>query len=71
MLSFEIFKSGNADAVQIYADDEGLTTLINKLERVRQIGHLHLRSQVDLAEQSPYGTLAIPEVIITKSDFDC
>jgi hypothetical protein len=71
MISFEIVKSGNADAVQIYADDEGLTTLINKLERARQIGHLHLRSQVDLAEQSPYGTPAIPEVIITKSDFDC
>jgi hypothetical protein len=70
MISFEIVRSGDADAVQIYADDEGLTTLIQKLERVRQGGHLHLRSQVDLAERSPYDGLAIPEVIISKSDFD-
>jgi hypothetical protein len=72
MMSFEIVESGNSKAIQIYADDEGLTALANILEKVRQTGgHLHLMSGVELAERSPYGTPAIPEVIIGKSDFIC
>ncbi len=72
MISFEIVKLGDADAVQIYADDEGLTKLINILEQIRRDGgHLHLMPRVDLAERSPYGAPTIPEVIVEKSDFGC
>ena len=72
MMSFEIVKSGNAEAIQIYADDAGLKKLIEILEKIRQTdGHGHLMSGVELAERSPYGSPTIPEVIIDKSDFDC
>jgi hypothetical protein len=72
MISFEIVRSGDADAIQIYGDDEGLTKLIEIIERVRRNdGHVHLMSGVHLAERSPYGSPTIPEVIIGKSDFDC
>ena len=73
MISFEIVEHpGFADAVQIYADNEGLRALIEVLEHVRQTGgHIHLRAGADLAERSPYGSPAIAEVIIDCSEFGC
>jgi hypothetical protein len=72
MMSFEIVKSGDAKAIQIYADEDGLKALIEILEKIRQTGsHRHLTSGIELAERSPYGAPAVSEVIIDKSDFDC
>jgi hypothetical protein len=73
MLSFEIVQSGTANAIQIYCDDDGLNVLIRGLERVRQHGHLHLRSPSnggrELNEDTPFGREAIREVIVTKGAY--
>jgi hypothetical protein len=68
MLSFEIVQLPKNQAIQIYCDDEGLATLKHALERVAQLGHLHLRSipgGKELSEHTPFGDTAIQEVIIT------
>jgi hypothetical protein len=68
-LSFEIVQPEKAQAIQIYCDDEGLATLKRALERVAELGHLHLLSRPnggkELSEQTPFGDAAIQEVIIT------
>lgn len=73
MLSFEIVRSGNADAIQICCDDDGLAVLVRSLEKVRQYGHLHLRSPSnggkELAEETPFGRVAIREVIVTMGAY--
>jgi hypothetical protein len=67
MLSFEVIESGKA--IQIYADDEGLSVLRNALERVTNSGHLHLRSIAnggkELSDSNPWGKAAIGEVVIS------
>jgi hypothetical protein len=49
MLSFEVAESGGA--IQIYADDEGLSVLRQTLEQVTRSGHLHLRSSASGGEE--------------------
>jgi hypothetical protein len=67
MLSFEMTESGKA--IQIYADNEGLSILRKALERVTSSGHLHLRSTAyggkELNDANPWGKAAIGEVIIS------
>jgi hypothetical protein len=67
MLSFEVIESGKA--IQIFADDEGLSLLRKALERVPSSGHLHLRSVAnggnELNDANPWGAATIGEVIIT------
>jgi hypothetical protein len=69
MLSFEVIESGKA--IQIFADDEGLSILRKALEQVTTSGHLHLRSIAnggkELDEVNPWRKAAIGEVIITTS----
>jgi len=67
--SRNLFRQKRAQAIQIYCDDEGLAELRRALDRITQIGHLHLYSRTnggkELAEQTPLGDKAIQEVIIT------
>ena len=67
MLSFELVRDGKA--IQIDCDSEGLATLVQALERVRQTGHLHLLAPSaggrELSDETPWGHKAIGEVIIT------
>jgi hypothetical protein len=69
MLSFEMTESGKA--IQIFADDEGLSLLQKALERVTSAGHLHLRSSANggkgLSDVNPWGKPSIGEVIITTA----
>jgi hypothetical protein len=69
MLSFEVIEAGKA--IQIFADDEGLSLLQKALERVTSAGHLHLRSSAnggkELNDMNPWGKPAIGEVIITTA----
>jgi hypothetical protein len=69
MLSFEVIESG--EAIQIFADDEGLSLLRKALEQVTSSGHLHLRSIAnggkELNDANPWGRAAIGEVIITAA----
>ncbi len=69
MLSFEVIESGKA--IQICADDEGLSLLRKALEQVTSSGHLHLRSVAnggnELSDANPWGRAAIGEVIITAA----
>jgi len=67
VLSFEMVKSGNSEALQIWCDEEGLKILTKKLEEVRKCGHLHLYPGQDLDLETPFKTPGIPEVMI---DFD-
>jgi hypothetical protein len=72
MLSFEIVNDGKA--IQICCDREGLETLVQALERARQLGHLHLRAPSAggraLNDQTPSGDRAIGEVVITTGGDD-
>ncbi len=67
MLSFQYLPE--REAIQIHADEAGLATLIDALERVREIGHLHLWAPslggTALSDLSPFGEPAIAEVSIT------
>lgn len=69
MLSFHIVPLGKSQAIQIYCDDAGLAVLAAALERVRETGHLHLYGPGmggrELSETTPFGELAVGEVIIT------
>jgi hypothetical protein len=69
MLSFELIESGKA--IQIFADDEGLSLLRKALEQVTSSGHLHLRSIAnggnELNDANPWGKAAIGEVVITAA----
>jgi hypothetical protein len=69
MLSFEVIESGRA--IQIFADDEGLSLLRKVLEQVTSSGHVHLRSIAnggnELNDANPWGNAAIEEVIITAA----
>ncbi len=69
MLSFEIIESGKA--IQICADDEGLSLLQKELETARTAGHIHLLSRSNggnqIDEANPWGAPAIGEVIVTVS----
>jgi hypothetical protein len=69
MLSFEVAESGKA--IQIYADREGLAVLQSALERVVNLGHVHLRSKAnggkELNDPNPWGNAAIGEVIISTA----
>jgi len=66
VLSFEMVKSGDSQALQIWCDEEGLKILTRKLEEVRK-GHVHLYAGQHLDLETPFKTPGIPEVII---DFD-
>jgi hypothetical protein len=67
MLSFEVIESGKA--IQIYADDNGLSVLRKALDRVVTSGHIHLLSIAsggkELDDSNPWGKAAIGEVIIS------
>jgi len=64
MLSFEIIKDGNA--IQIDCDQEGLKTLINILEKLKDNAtHVHMRRGRELSEHNPWGREGVSEVIIT------
>jgi hypothetical protein len=69
MLSFEVIEAGKA--IQIFADDEGLSLLQRALEQVTSSGHLHLRSIAnggkELNDANPWGQAAVGEVIITTA----
>lgn len=69
MLSFQVKPWFKSQAIQIYCDEAGLTTLIEALQQVRQAGHLHLRAPsgggTELSDTTPFGETAIGEVIIT------
>jgi hypothetical protein len=70
VLSFEMVKVGDSDALQVWCDDAGMNILIKKLEAVRKLGpthHIHLYAGQDLDLETPFKTPAIAEVII---DFD-
>ena len=67
MLSFHIINSGR---IQIHCDDEGMTTLIGALEKIRPDGgHVHLRTPSnggrELDEEDGRGRKGVGEVIIT------
>ncbi len=67
MLSFELIETGNA--IQIFADGEGLFLLQTALEKVKTSGHVHLRTTAnggkELNDANPWGKATIGEVIIT------
>jgi hypothetical protein len=69
MLSFEVIEAGKA--IQIFADDEGLSLLQMALEKARSTGHVHLLSVAnggkELNDANPRGNAAIGEVIITSA----
>lgn len=69
MLSFELIESDKA--IQISADEEGLSLLRNALDQVTGAGHLHLLSAAnggnELYDVTPSGKAAIGEVIITMA----
>lgn len=70
MLSFEMVKAGDSEALQVWCDDAGMNILIKKLEAVRKLGpaqHVHLYAGQALDLETPFKTPGIPEVII---DFD-
>jgi hypothetical protein len=68
MLSFNIDNAGKT--IQLACDELGVATLLTALEKVRNSGgHLHLCAPSsgghELSEQTPWGSKAIGEVIIT------
>lgn len=66
LLSFLV---SDSKTVQITCDDEGLSSLIDAITKVRSAGHVHLRSPscggTVLSDTTPWGDQAIGEVIIT------
>ena len=67
MLSFHMVQSGGSEALQIYFDDEGEKILMTAIANARKFGHIHLMAPMKLAERTPYGELAIQEVMV---DYD-
>jgi hypothetical protein len=66
VLSFGIVQDGKA--IQICCDHEGMAILLRKLAfLVGNSGHVHLYGGPDLSETSPFGDLAVGEVIIDYS----
>ena len=69
MISFSIVPRANRQAIQICCDEPGLATLIDALGRLRERGHIHLRTPAngghELSETTPSGQPAIDEVIVT------
>ena len=68
MLSFQLTNDNRT--IQVHCDDPGVSALIEVLEQLRGSGnHVHLRSAKDggkvLSDTTPFGELAIREVIIT------
>lgn len=68
MLSFKIVQSGNAVAIQVHMDEQGLERLIHKIDSARRHGHMHLCTPSnggnELDDRTPFGDEAIGEVII-------
>jgi hypothetical protein len=69
MLSIEIIRDGRG--IQLECDDAGIDALIKVLEKLRGTGgHIHLRSPSagghDLSDLSPYGEIAISELVISN-----
>ncbi len=67
MLSFELTNEGRG--ILIYCDEDGMTTFVAALERLRSHGdHIHLLTRSnggrELSEKNPLGKDAIGEVII-------
>jgi hypothetical protein len=69
MLSFEIIPQSTSPAIQIHCDEAGVALLIEALERLRERGHVHLRTPSnggrELSETNPFGQPAIGEVIVS------
>jgi hypothetical protein len=73
MLSFQVVNSGRE--IQIACDEQGMTTLIGALERIRHTGgHVHLRAPSnggrELSEKTLWGDDAVGEVVITCNGDD-
>jgi hypothetical protein len=70
MLSFQIRPWFDAQAIQIELDDAGIELLTEALNSLRGSGdHLHLKAPSaggrELSDETPFGTTAIGEVIIS------
>jgi hypothetical protein len=44
MLTFEVAQPMNDKGIQIYCNEAGLDQLISALQKVRDVGHIHLRA---------------------------
>jgi hypothetical protein len=68
MLSFQIIQSGNAAAIQVHIDQQGLATLVKRIGDAGKFGHVHLctasNGGSDLNETTPFGEKAVGEVIV-------
>jgi hypothetical protein len=68
MLSFHIIQSGTAAAIQVHIDEQGLATLVKRIEDARRFGHVHLCTTSnggnELDEATPLGHKAVGEVIV-------
>ena len=69
MVTFEVVQNANTPTIQVCCDDLGLEELISALHRLKQQGHVHLRSPSAggkiLSDKTSHGKEAISEVIIT------
>jgi len=66
MLSFTIENNGNT--IQMHCDKAGIDKLIAKLQRLKEVGHLHLWGPEQggiLSDTDPFGQPAITDVSMT------
>ncbi len=67
MLSFEIVKFFNSEAIQIHLDEDGLRILTKKIAAARRFGHVHLHGHEYGMRWEPSGEQV---KVLTAHDLD-